>query len=42
VREAIEQGEWDAIDEQVTRLAAVLNQEAAAVSEMAGKLSRGS
>lgn len=38
VREAIEQGEWDAIDREVNRLAAALNAEAKAVSQMAGQL----
>lgn len=38
VREAIEQGEWSAIDPQVNRLADALNAEAAAVSEMATAL----
>lgn len=40
VREAIEQGEWDAIDQQVSRLAEALNRQAAAVSEMAEMLGR--
>ena len=41
VREAIEQGEWDAIDREVNRLADVLNAEATAVGEMAGMLGHG-
>jgi N-acetylated-alpha-linked acidic dipeptidase len=39
VREAIEQGEWDAIDREVNRLADVLNAEAKAVGEAAVALS---
>lgn len=41
VREAIEQGEWNAVDEQEARIAAVLNREAAAVSRAAAELGGG-
>jgi hypothetical protein len=37
-REAIEQGEWSAVDEQEARIAAVLNREAASVSQAAAEL----
>lgn len=40
VREAIEQGEWAAVDGEVARIAAVLNAEAAHVSTAAAALAR--
>jgi N-acetylated-alpha-linked acidic dipeptidase len=42
VREAIEQGEWDAIDKEVQRLADVLNREAAAVDKITSMLAENS